>query len=402
MNEKARIDFKKGEKAAKYSSLINLLLAIIKGIVGFLSGSIVLIADSIHSFSDIVTSLAVYIGLKLSSRKPDEMFPYGYYKIETLTSLIISILIIFTGIEIALESYNDFLNPGGISMPLISLSVAALSAVVSFLLARYKERVGKEIGSQALINDGKHSFIDIFSSTIVFVGILSSYLGYLRIQGITGIFVALLIIYIGLKLAKGDILVLLDAGMSPEKIKEIKSIALSIEGVEGIHDVKVRISGPFIFAELHLEIKKGLPVKKAYEITESIKKAIKDKIKNLDSLIVQIEPFKEKKLRIAVPVDNQNGLNSNISKHFARAPYILIADIYNTEIRNIIVLENPGIKIEKKKGIETAEFLGKEKVDVLISNEVREGPMYALSNELIDIVKPDGKDIKEIIKNALN
>jgi len=104
MDDKVRIDFKKGEKAAKYSGIINFLLAIIKGVVGFYSGSIALIADSIHSFSDIVTSLAVYIGLKLSSRKPDEMFPYGYYKIETLTSLIVSILIILTGFEIALES----------------------------------------------------------------------------------------------------------------------------------------------------------------------------------------------------------------------------------------------------------------------------------------------------------
>lgn len=400
MNEKARTDFKKGEKAAKYSSLVNLLLAIIKGIVGFLSGSIALIADSIHSFSDIITSLAVYIGLRLSSRRPDEMFPYGYYKIETLTSLIVSILIILTGAEIAWESYNDFLNPEVISIPLISLSVAAFSAVVSFLLARYKDKIGKDIGSQALINDGKHSFIDIFASLIVFIGILSSYLGYLRIQGIAGIVVALLIIYIGLKLARGDVLVLLDPGMRSQEIKEIKSIALSIKGVEGVHNVKVRRSGPFIFAELHLETKKGLSVKKASEITENIKKAVKDKIKNLDSLTIQIEPSKKEKLRVAVPVNNRNGLQSDVSEHFARAPYILIADVINGEIINSIIKENPGIKIEKKKGIESAEFLGKENVDVLVSNEVGEGPKYVLSDKLIDIMAPKGRNLEEIILNT--
>lgn len=400
LEEKNRIELKKGEKAALSSSLINLILAVIKGIVGLFSGSIALIADSIHSFSDIVASLAVYIGLRLSRRKPDEKFPYGYYKIESFVSMIISAIIVISGLEIIFESFNNFLNPTMIGLPLLSLSVAALSAVVSFFLARYQEKIGREIDSQALINDGKHSFIDIFSSIIVFIGILSSYLGYLRIQGISGILVAILIIYIGLKLAKDDFLVLLDASMDPEKIKQIKSIAEKVEGVEGVHDIKVRRSGPFVFAELHLETKKGLPVKKAFEITEIVKKAVKADIKNLDTLTVQIEPIKKKKLRFAVLVENKKGLVSDISKHFARAPYILIADIDNDEIVDLKFMDNPGTKLEKKKGIETAEFLGKQKVDILISNEVGEGPMYVLSNKLIDIKSPQGENLKEILINA--
>lgn len=401
MDDKARINLKRGERAAKYSSLTNLLLAILKGVIGILSGSIALIADSIHSFTDIVASLAVYIGLRLSRRKPDEKFPYGYYKIETFVSLVISALIIITGFEIALESFNAYLNPGVIEIPLISLSVAVLSALVSFLLAKYKEGVGKQIGSQALINDGKHSFIDIFSSLIVFIGILSAYLGYLEVQGISGILVAVLIIYMGLKLAKNDVLVLLDASMDPEKIDEIKTIAEGVGGVEGVHDIKVRRSGPFVFAELHLEAKKGLSVKKASEITEDVRKAVKEGIHNLDSLTVQIEPYKKKKLRIAVPLENKKGLKSEISEHFAKAPYILIADIFNDKITDIVIEENPGARLEKKRGIETAEFLGKEKVDILIASEIGEGPMYVLSDKLIDVKIPKNKDLEEIILDIL-
>ncbi len=397
MDNKARINLKKGEKAAIYSGLTNLALAIIKGIIGFLSGSIALIADSIHSFSDIIASLAVYIGLKLSMKKPDEKFPYGYYKIESFASLIISVIIIVTGVEIALESFHDFLNPTAIGLPLISLSAAAISVVVSFLLARYKERIGKEIGSQALVNDGKHSFIDIFSSSIVFIGILFTYLGYLSVQGISGILVAFLIIYIGLKLAKNDIMVLLDASVDPEKINEIKSIALGMDGVKGVHNIKIRRSGPFVFGELHLETEKDMSVKKASEITESVKEALKDKINNLDNFTVQIEPFKNKKLRIAVPVENKNGLNSDISMHFAKAQYILIADVINGQIMNNVIKDNPGIKLEKKKGIETAEFLGKEHVDVLLGNEVGDGPKYVLSNKLIDVIVPKGRNLEEMI-----
>jgi len=400
MDDKTRINLRKGEKAAIYSSLTNLLLAILKGIIGILSGSIALIADSVHSFSDIVASLAVFIGLRLSQRKPDEMFPYGYYKIESFVSLIVSAIIIVTGIEIALESFNVFINPTTIEMPLISLSVAAFSAVISFLLARYKEKVGRDIDSQALINDGKHSFIDIFSSLIVFVGILSSYLGFLSIEGISGISVAFLIVYMGLKLAKYDVLVLLDASMDPEKLNEIKLIAKGVEGVENVHDVKVRRSGPFVFAELYLETEKGLSVRKASDITEEVKRTVKDEIRNLDTLTVQIEPYKKEKLRVAVPVENRKGLQSTVSEHFARAPYILFANVSNGEITDIVIKENPGVKLEKKKGLETADFLGKENVDVLIGNEVGEGPMYALNDKLIDVIFPKGKNLEEIILNV--
>lgn len=400
MNNEAKNNLKKGGKAAIYSSLINLLLALVKGVIGFLSGSIALIADSIHSFSDIVASLAVYVGLKLSMRRPDEKFPYGYYKIESFISLIVSVIIVITGIEIALDSYNAFLNPSTIEIPLVALFVAALSALVSFLLARYKQEIGRTIGSQALINDGKHSFIDIFSSIIVFVGILSSYMGYLRIQGISGILVALLIVYMGLKLAKDDILVLLDANMDPEKIEEIKTIAESVDGVEGVHAIKVRRSGPFVFAELHLQTKKGLSVENASEITGNIKKAVKGRIKNLDSLMVQIEPFKKERLRVAVLVENKNGLQSDISEHFARAPYILIADVANGRIISTVVKDNPGTTLEKKKGIETAEFLEKEKVDVLVSTGVGEGPKYALSDKSIDVMVPRGKNLEEMIMDV--
>ena len=273
--------------------------------------------------------------------------------------------------------------------------------MVSFLLAKYKERVGRAICSQALINDGKHSFIDIFASIIVFIGILSSYLGYLRIQRIAGIFVAILIIYMGLKLAKDDVLVLLDAGMSPQKIKEIESIVLGIEGVEGVHNVKVRRSGPFIFAELHLETKKELKVKRAYELSSTVKKLLKEKIKNLDNIIVQLEPYKTRKFRIAIPVETRDGMHSELSDHFARAPFILIADVFEDKIIDVKIKDNPGANFERKKGIKTAEFLGDEKVDILVNPEVREGPMYVLSNELIDTVEPEGKDLEEIIRNAL-
>jgi len=401
LNKNKAIKLKRGQKAAKYSILANLILTIIKGVVGLLSGSVALIADSVHSFSDIFASFAVYLGLKLSQRKPDEKFPYGYYKIESFISLVISIIIMGTGFGIGLESYGAFLNPTTIGIPFISLLTAFMSIGVSFLLSVYKNRVGSEIGSKALMNDSKHSLIDVFTSIIVFLGILTSVIGYPQLQGLAGIFVAFLIIYLGLKLAKDDILVLLDACLDPDKVKKIKNLSMEVNGVEGVHDIKVRRSGPFIFADLHLETIKELSVEQASDISHNLEKQIKDEIDNLDSLTIKIEPKEKLRFRVAVPIADNNGLNSNFSKHFGKAAYILFVDLYKGKIKDFYVKENPGKKYERKKGIKAAEFLNDEKTDILVSEDVGEGPMYVLTTDFIRIKTPEGKNLKEMVLNAV-
>ncbi len=401
MGENEFIRLKKGEKAAKYSAIANLSLAIIKGIVGVFSGSIALLADSVHSFSDIFASLAVYIGLKLSRRKPDEKFPYGYYKFETLASLIISVIIILSGFEIIIESINGILAPKTIGIPLFAISVSILSIIISFFLAKYKDKVGTEIGSRALINDGQHSFVDVFSSLIVFAGILGAYIGYPIFQGAAGLAVALLIIYIGLKFGKEAVLVLLDANLDPKTVEKIKSIATNFEDVEGVHDIKVRRSGPYVFAELHLETRKRLSIQKADEISKNLEKRIMNEINDLDSLTIKIEPGKKIIMRVAVPVDKDEGLKSNISKHFGKAPYFLIVDLDKKEIKNFQLKINPATTYERKRGLKTVEFLRNEDVDVLLFNgEVKEGPSYALSDELINIVCPNEKNLKDMLLSA--
>ncbi|MCK9151531.1 cation diffusion facilitator family transporter [Methanobacterium alcaliphilum] len=393
---------KKGEKAAKYSAYTNLILAVIKGIVGILAGSVALVADSIHSFSDIFSSLAVYVGLKISQKKPDQKFPYGYYKVETLVSLIISVLIVITGFEIAFESFNDFLNPSTIEFPIVSLLTAILSVVVSYYLAKYKEKIGKEIGSQALLNDGKHSMVDVFSSLIVFLGIFASYIGYVSIQGISGLMVSFLIIYIGAKLGKNDILVLLDAAIDPEKVELIKKTALSIEGVVGLHDIKIRRSGPYIFVEIHLELKRGESVKKARDITIQVEKNIKNQIHELDHIIIQSEPVQKNYQMIAVPLIDDQGLSSKITPHFGKAKFFIIAKVKGGTIESFMIKKNPAISSETKKGIKAAELLKEENVDVLVIEHLSEGPKYVLSDYLLGTSNVNGDNLEEIILNAFN
>jgi len=394
---------KKGERAAKYSTLTNLILSIIKGVFGLLSGSVALIADSINSFSDIFASFAVYIGLKLSQRKPNQKFPYGYYKAETLSSLIIAGVIIFSGLEIVSESFQGIINPQPLKIPLFAILVAAISVAVSYLMSIYKQKVGEEIESPALLSDAKHSLIDVFSSLLVFVGVLASYIGYLSLQGVAGFFVSLLVIWMGLKIGKNAVLVLLDATLDPKTVEQIKDMALTVDGVVDVHEVKVRSSGPYIFAELHLETKKEISVEKAHEISDIVEEKVKNGVKKLETLMVHIEPAEKDKLRLALGIENNNGLKSVPSKHFGKANYFAIWDVRQKDgkIECYHIVDNPAKKMEKKRGIKTAEFLAKEDVDVILGWDIGEGPLYVLSNSFIRSAIPHGETLDEIMEKSV-
>lgn len=391
---------KKGEKAAKYSTYANIFLMLMKGVVGLLSGSLALIADAIHSLVDILASFAVFIGLKLSQRKPDELFPYGYYRIETFVSLIVSIIIIITGFEIGLESFSYILNPSKLMLPFLALFASLVSLFVSYFFAVYKEKIGKEIKSQALINDGRHSLLDVISSGIVLSGIILEYLGLKGFQGFAGILIAILIVYLGLKLARYDMLVLLDACIDQESLQILKETVLKVKGVKGIHDIKVRRSGPYLFAEFHIELERGTSLKRIEEIISQISSRVKEEIPSMDHLIIQPETRAEDYMLIAAPLKDNKGLDSSISPHFGRAEYFIIASVKDDRIRYFKIVENPGKELEKKRGIKAAEMLKDENIDVLIIDHLSEGPSYVLSQHILCTIKPEGTSLEDIILNA--
>ena len=164
----------------------------------------------------------------------------------------------------------------------------------------------------------------------------------------------------------------------------------------------MRRSGPYIFAELHLETKKKLSVAKANEISKNLEIRLKNEINDLDNITIKIEPGKKIIFRAAVPVDKDKGLKSDISQHFAKAPYFLIVDLDKDEIKKIQMKKNPATTYDRKRGLKTVEFLKNEDVDILLFNgEVKEGPSYALSDELIDIVKTNGKKLEDMLLNAV-
>jgi cation diffusion facilitator family transporter len=375
----------KGARAARTSTYATIALTGIKAVVGLLSGSIALLADAVHSLSDIFTSLAVWVGMKLSQRRPSDRFSYGFYRAETLAFMIVAVVVAASGVQVLIASFDQIVNPSAVALAPATLTVAIISALVSYMLYQFKSRVGSETNSQALQGEATHSLIDVLSSALVFAAILIHYAGLPWAEGIAGVLIGLLTIRVGLGMGKDAILVLLDACLRPELISQMKSIATEVDGVKGIHEIKVRRSGPFIFAEMHVEVDRAMRMDEADAISTTIEERIRDSIEAVDSLMLHVEPSKKDVYRIAIPVEEDKGLDSRVSNHFGKSPYFILIDLHENGARSWFVVENRAARIERKRGIEAARLLVQHKVDVLVAREVGEGPYHVLRDSSVQL-----------------
>lgn len=287
---------KKGSDTARNCVFINILLGCLKLVGWFFSGSIALLADSIHSFSDLISSSAAYIGLKIAQRKPTEKFPYGYYKAESFALLIISLVIIVTGIGIFKGSFEKLFNPTKISLPLIALSVAFISAIISYILSRYEGKFGEKINSEALISDAKESKMDTYTTISVFVGIVFSYFGFPLVEPLVGIGISLFVIKTGLSFIKGAVYGLMDVCPKPELVSEIRKIAKGIDGVKNVDSVRIRKSGPFLIGDVEVETEGKLPIKTVEKILNELRRVIKKKIREFDVITITPKPQEYKEI----------------------------------------------------------------------------------------------------------
>ena len=344
MDENRR-SFRKGEKAAKLSAIILLALGTLKGIVAIVSGSVALLAGTIDSFSDVFSSIAVWAGLRIAKKKPTERFPYGYYKAETFALLVVSLIIVVSSILIMLESFQKFFEVNGISFSDIALVAAAISVVVYYLLAKYKGRVGREIGSQALISEGLHSMVDVYTSVLVFVGVFLASFGYQFVEALIGLAISVYVLMRGLWFGKDAVLVLMDVSPSPQRVKEMKEIAESVHGVKGTHDIRLRKSGPVFFGEMHVELQEGLSLERAHVISEDLETRIKERFKDLELVTVHVGLAHREKTRIAIPILEDIGLNSSATPHFGSAPYFAFLEVQEEQILSLHVKENPAHKV---------------------------------------------------------
>lgn len=384
----------KGEKVAVLSIFVNIILLIIKYIFAMLSGSAALAADAIHSSSDVLASLTVFTGLKISKRK-SKRFPYGLYKVENLASLIISIAILFAGYEIAKSALFDRVAPNLKHIPLAVIAeVAVIAITLGFSI--YAVKKGKEIGSPSIVADGKHIRTDMFSSVAVLAGLVGNLFG-IDLDRIAVVVVLIFIAHAGIMIFIDAMRVLLDASLDFESLDKVKSAILSESRVQEIRALTGRSSGSYKFIEADIVLKVR-ELEKAHSISKRIEDDIKEAVSHVDHVLIHYEPVHKDTISFALPLRNTEG---EISEHFGEAPFFALIDVKadNKTIRNQEIIFNPFLSVERGKGILVAEFLINRDVDMILlrSKFDGKGPEYALSNSDVDVIITSAKTMEEAL-----
>jgi len=289
-------DLVSGGKVAKRSFLVQIMVGLSELAMGIFTLSIALIADGIQSFADAGVSLIVWIGLRLSRKKPDKKFHFGYHRVETLSSIVAALFMATIGGVTLYESYREFLNPTAVLDPELALVVALAATMVSSLLLIYKRRAAKRYGSLALKTDASNSIKDVLTSITAFVGIaLSSYFNIIQMDAIAGIIISLFVFTMVYPILKEASLVLLDSFQSPETMATIENIAKSITQVKKVHSIRMRKLGSYLIGDMHVVLSNDMTVQEAYAIASQIEDQT---IKEFDEIIemnVIIEPIQRLK-----------------------------------------------------------------------------------------------------------
>lgn len=289
-------DLVQGGKVAKRSFLVQLIVGFSELILGVFTLSIALVADGIQSFADAGVSLIVWIGLKLSRRKPDKRFHFGYHRVETLSSIAAALFMAIIGGITLYSSYQELLNPTALADPELALVVALAAAFVSSLLLIYKRRAAKKYGSLALKTDASNSIKDVLTSITAFVGIaLSGYFSIIQMDAIAGIIISLFVFTMVYPVLKEASLVLVDSYNCPETMQAIENIAKSITKVKQVHSIRMRKLGSYLIGDMHIVLSNEMTVEEACAIASKIEDRT---IKEFDEIIemnVIIEPDKQAK-----------------------------------------------------------------------------------------------------------
>jgi len=275
---------------AEIAFLIVLAVGIIEIFVGIFSVSIALVADGLYSLAMAVVFLVVWLGLRLSRRAPDGVFHFGYYRFETLGSLVAAFFLVAFGGIVIYESYLLWLAPLSLVNPGLALAVALISAVVAVLVTVWIERASRKYGSTSLKTGVLNSALNAASSIAVSVSIvLSGYLGIIHADAIAGILIALAVFAVAYSIIKESSLVLVDACQCGDIVKAITDAANAVIGVKEVHGIRLRKMGSYVIGDMDVVVAEDTLVKDADLIANQVEEKIKQEFRDVLEFKIRIE-----------------------------------------------------------------------------------------------------------------
>jgi cation diffusion facilitator family transporter len=281
----------KSGRVAKRSFAVQLLVGFVEVFVGLFTLSVALIADGVQSFADAGVSLIVWMGLRISRKKPDRKFPFGYHRFETLSSITAAIFMGVLAGFLLYASYQELLNPTPIFDPQLSMVVALGAAVTSSFLLVYKRRAAKKYNSAALKTDAANSIKDVLTSVTAFMGIaFSLFFGFAQTDAIAGIVISLFVFTMVYPIIRETSLVLVDAFDDPEILSEIKATTKKTKNVKQIYNIRLRKVGSYLIGDAQVVLDADLTVRDAVKIAREIEENIKDEFSDIIEMKIIINP----------------------------------------------------------------------------------------------------------------
>lgn len=288
MNSKERLNI--GNKVSKITILVNIILSFIKILFGIIGNSAATIADGIHSLSDVLSTIAVIVGLKISSKPADKNHPYGHEKLEAITSKLLASILFLTALFIGYSAIKviiikDFSIPSK-----ITIYVAILSIITKEWMYRYTLKAAKKINSTALEADAWHHRSDSFSSIGTLIGIIGARLKYLILDPIASLVICIFIIKVSIDIYKTSINQLVDHCADEKTIHMIIEQINSIKEVKRIDELKTRLHGSKLYVDVEIALDYSLSLRESHSIAEKVHDKIESSNNNIIHCMIHVNP----------------------------------------------------------------------------------------------------------------
>lgn len=344
MNRDQQHYYQQTKRISLLGAVANALLGLFKVVIGITGHSQALIADGIHSFSDIGTDILVIIAAKMGSHGPDQDHPYGHARIETFATMILAVILVIVGIVIASRSILEVAHLHHLfKSGKLVIVMATVSIIANEFLYRITRHVGERIQSRLLHSNAWHHRIDALSSLVVLIGVIGTQLSFLWLDNVAAIIVALFIVKAGIDLAWPNIKELVDTGLSEADTKKIIDYICHVPGVQSVHQLRTRSLGNAVFADVHVQVSHEISVSEGHYIADQVYDTLVNGNFSISDALIHIDAEDDEHGHYALALPDRAQIEQDIEQYCRQLPGY--AAIEKIQIHYLAALKQVSIEL---------------------------------------------------------
>ncbi|MFH1642196.1 MAG: cation diffusion facilitator family transporter [Nanoarchaeota archaeon] len=279
----------KTEKITIVGLILNSLLFISKLVVGLISGSLALLSDAFNSLTDVISSIAIFIAVKVSCKKADKTHPFGHRRAEPLAGVIVAIFAGILGFEIFRKGVLSLFEQKGHTIGNSAIVVLIATIIVKILMSYYFIKYGRKMNSPAIKASGIDSRNDVLVSLVALIGVICSMKGMIGFDSIAAIIISFFILFSGYKIGSENINYLMGTPPSKECMNKIKNVVRKVNDVKGINDMRAHYVGSLIHIEIHIEVPKKMTTLKSHKIGKIVEQRVEE-LDFVEKAFIHIDP----------------------------------------------------------------------------------------------------------------